>query len=336
MRPAPTTPGAKRSAAYDAESSMKAVCPESATGSSADATTPKMQGQASPTPWPAPPPQHKGWHSPATSRQPPAASGPSISELMNMLHIMLGGPETRPRGGPADGGQLSTRINQQDQRLQKFEHVTHSRFQENEQRLAQQETTAGADLEHEALERRSEQPRASSRTGEDFVIILGDIGRDRPADEVEKVARRFLATLPSAARLGNQAAQGGGAQPTSSSGSEVGGSRCLPFCAPWKLTSVAHLRFGTDGFGRVILRELRDKCQKGMYKIGGRENKLYATQQRTREKRLRNKKLVSMAEVIQKYLQDSDRDKSAEPWARVGSRSKASIFGNIRRATLER
>lgn len=168
------------------------------------------------------------------------------------------------------------------------------------------------------------------------------MGRDRPADEVEKVARKFLSSIDSAARLGfakpARSGQSSSAGP-SSGGPPASAALFDPtfrLYAPWKLTSCVHLRFGNVGFGRAILRELRDKCKKGLYKVYGQEYKFYATQQKSLEERTRNKKLVAIAQTIQKYLKEGEPDRTAEPWTMVCWRIPKIICGGLRRAGLER
>lgn len=56
---------------------------------------------------------------------------------------------------------------------------------------------------------------------------------------------------------------------------------------------------------RTYLRELRGKCQRGLYNISGMDYTFHSTQQGTREERQRNKKLVRIAELLQAHLHDT-------------------------------
>lgn len=156
---------------------------------------------------------------------------PSNIGLMDMCHTMMGVQRSDKEEAQQIVTQTQMRLHNQDERLQRFEHNINNRFEDIENRLMKGD---GAEIDQlakttKAFGRKTEQ--ASARTPgihNDFTIMLEGMGRDRPADEVEKIARRLVAMISSANRLGLRPARSG----MTASCSAVGSSKFRPHLPP--------------------------------------------------------------------------------------------------------
>lgn len=248
MAPCPTTPLAKRSAPYESASPSKVGKPTPR--GTMDQPKLEMQGE-----------QPAAAAAPIPAQAPVAGtiSEPSSGEIMNMLHSVLGAQRRAHEDVQNMMSPINSKMAQQDERLQRFEHDAHARFQDIEQRLAEPLALAS--------QRRSPSP------GIEFLcwtilcwaFLLGGLVRPdlsfvRP---VEAYALRPLA-----------------------------------------LTSCA--------------RSARRSC------VGAREESF------------RNKKLVTLADVMQKFLKEGEPDCIVEPWTMVCWRNRKITCSGLRRVTFER
>lgn len=119
---------------------------------------------------------------------------PGNAAVMIMLHTMMCAQRCEHEEVQHIVGQMHMPLNQQGGRLQSFEHDMHSRHLAIESRF----TTRGMLMnKFEALEHKTEQ--ASTRTQnsntDDFIVLLGDMGRHRLAHKM-KIPRCVVSTSP--------------------------------------------------------------------------------------------------------------------------------------------
>lgn len=185
--------------------------------------------------------------------------------------------------------------------------------------------------------------------GGEFAIVLGNFPHDTPADEALRAARRLLVALPNGPRLvpppspfsastSADAPQAAGTGTRTWSATDPSATYQPPACriyAPYALISTIYVAFMNPAFGRQVIQEAKDRCRREMNFMGS-QIRLHAGSLKTREERLRNKKLMAAATVVQAALSNDEPDKRNEPWTLVCWRSGTVVVSKRRTCTLAR
>lgn len=152
-----------------------------------------------------------------------------------------------------------------------------------------------------------------------------------------RIAKRFLAGLPSGQRLvpvavkspftptatapdspnhtgGNVAAPG--ARSSCSTSLSHGAAECHIF-PPWTPTSIIYCKLPNEAFGREVMQEAREGCNKCSFMYEGQTFKLWASPLRTKEERLRKRRLMSLATAVRAALAQGEQGAPKAPYQMV-------------------
>lgn len=213
-------------------------------------------------------------------------------------------------------GEMRRHLECHGQRMDALEGTLDTRFSRMEIRMNDQETAAKkrmdyleeklAQLEKDQAEQKHRYTRPDSTMGpataKDFMLIVGGMPRDSPGDKIEKFIRRVLAQDT----VGKLFFGSGEAQASAP-------PREWRVYSPWFLGSAAFTGCPSERDGRHLLRSLKPFLEKSSFKFSGAAVKLWASVQKPKEERIRNRRLVTLATVLRSGLKEGHFDCAAQP-----------------------
>lgn len=242
------------------------------------------------------------------------------------------------------------------------QHITRLEQQQQQQQLREERTaavtkatTAAATAAASTAATNCARPAAANLNNE-FVLIIAGFGKDRQGEVIERISRQILGQTRTAPALvtvigttSNAQERHTGIPHSNHSPSTLNHilantamartASTLRCHAPWLLGSAAHIATPNERVGRQLLAEIKTELRRHAYTWPGQPDTplpLWAGVQKTREERLRNKRLTTMTACIQTYLHTSSPDTAKEPHQATCWKSATTVLGGRRIATLRR
>lgn len=189
--------------------------------------------------------------------------------------------------------------------------------QNNDMKIAELER--GLKEAREAAEARAQAQTGQQAPGELTLRVAG-FERDTPAEEIEKVARRYLSLSKTPEARMKAAAE-----------AQVGDFRVF---SPFLLSSFALVNTNAEMVRRIIAEARQHQGRP--FTMGGKPYKLRVTLQKTKEERDKNRRLVKLEEVVYMCLREEDSERSNQPWQMVCWRTATVIAHGKRTMSLNR